>query len=538
MKLLSILLLINIAGKIISKKHKILLFSTFNLVISADIDCSIYLNDLDIANLNPFFVRSYFYPGYTSINLDQSQKLTRFSIYNDVNPFIGIYCLKSLQELILVNTNLTILPDIKNLQQLTSLKIQKDNAIIGQHLPSEFGQLTALSNLELNDIQNLEDLPDSIGSLTQIQTLILKQIPNLNGIPATIGKLINLRTLNLIELPSLSNIPDVTTNFQLLHDFEITQTNINTLALDQLKSLNSLKITYNPSLESINISNMVKLYSLDIENNGELSTLNLENFPQLQSLTIAANGKLNSLNIDKLSLMSSISITDSAQLKTITVKNSVSLSIFMLSTLPNVESVSFEDLPNLSSISIKNSPRLKSISFKNVPSLLSIDLSGCQLTEFPQSILALKQLHTLVLTSNQLSSLPSSIANDLPNLKVLNLENNQLQGNFFQIGLTGLGDLYLTNNSLTSIEDIDKYVSLQNLALGYNQISTIPITIMKLSSTLKTLAIDSNKLTTVPYEMSNLRSLTSLSAMSNNMSAAERTYLFKLFQQAPISARF
>ena len=101
-----------------------------------------------------------------------------FNIFNDVNPSSNICCLKNLRTLQLINANLTILADIKNLQNLTSLAIRSDNGGIGQHLPSEFGQSISLTSLELSNIINLEDLPNEIECLTELQLLILENIPN------------------------------------------------------------------------------------------------------------------------------------------------------------------------------------------------------------------------------------------------------------------------------------------------------------------------------------------------------------------------
>ncbi|CAF5099473.1 unnamed protein product, partial [Rotaria sp. Silwood1] len=188
-----------------------------------------------------------------------------FNIFNDVNPSSSIYCLKDLQKLQLINTNLTILPDIKNFQNLTSLVIQTDYGSIDQHLPSGFGQLISLLNLKLSNIKNLEDLPDEIKYLIQLQSLTLENIPSFNKIPdESIGKLTKLNTLNLIDLPNLSNLPSTMINFQLLRQLEITKTNITNIQLDTLTSLNSLKITSNLMLQTVQIRNLPLLQSLAI----------------------------------------------------------------------------------------------------------------------------------------------------------------------------------------------------------------------------------------------------------------------------------
>ncbi|CAF4060950.1 unnamed protein product [Rotaria sp. Silwood2] len=488
---------------------------------NAEVDCSVYDNELHALNINPFYIRNGEYSSATCFSYidssNPSQKVTIFRIFNDANPSSSIYCLKSLQKLQLVNTNLTILPDIKNFQNLQSLIIQTDNGYIDKHLPSEFGQLISLLELKLSNIANLEDLPDEIKYLNQLQTLTLEKIPNFNKIPdESISKLIKLNRLNLIELPNLSNIPSKMNNFQLLQQLEITNTNINNLKLENLASLYNLTVTFNAILQTIEITNMLTLSSIDIRNNNELLILKLEKLPSMRTMLLS----------------------DNAQLKTVTLNNIFTLYYFTSKSLLNLESISFENTPFLSTLQILSSPQLKSISFVNVTSISSLDLSGCQLTTFPESILTLKSLVSLVMTSNQLSTLPLTLSTDLPNLQVLHLQNNKFQGNIFQSPLIYIHELYLTNNSLTSIDGIGNFKSLQILNLDYNQISSIPLEIIKVSPTLKTITINNNLLNHIPLPMINMRLLNSFTAMNNNVSYQERLYLYDYFRQSSINISF
>ncbi|CAF0835726.1 unnamed protein product [Rotaria sordida] len=518
----------------------VLYLSSINVQINnAEIDCTIYDNDLDIININPFYVSLYLSLFSTSVKYDETLHVTEFNIFNDANPSSSIYCLKNLQRLQLSNTNLTILPDIKNFQKLTSLSIDIDNGTIDQHLPSELGQLISLSNLKLSNIKNLQDLPNEIKYLIQLQSLTLQNMPNFNKIPdESIGKLTNLNTLELSGLPYLSNIPSTMNNFQLLRQLEITRTNVDNLQLENLVSLYDLKITYNLILQTIQITNMLKLYSIDIEYNNELLTLILQNLSSLLTLTISSNTELVSLDIENLSSLQTISITNSAQLKNITLKKFSRLDSLQLNSLSNLELISFENAPLLSTITITSSPRLKTISFFDLPSIKNLDLSGCQLTTFPESILKLKSLTKLVMTSNQLSALPLTLSTDLPYLQVLNLVNNKFQENIFQPPLVYIRELYLSNNSLTSIDGIGNYKSLQQLELNFNKISSIPLEIMKLSSTLTGITINYNLLNRIPYPMANMRSLKTFFATNNNIPNNERQYLYSLFNKSPIKATF
>ncbi|CAF0927191.1 unnamed protein product [Rotaria sp. Silwood1] len=469
--------------------------TAFSKISNAELDCTIYDNDLDGINLNQFYITRS--PAYriTSVVYDSTLKVKEFNVFNDVNPSSSVYCVKSLGKLQLVNTNLTILSDIKNLQNLTSLIIETDNGIIDQHLPSEFGQLKSLSILKLSNITNLEDLPDEIKYLSQLQSLTLEKIRNFNKISdESFGQVNNLNILKLIDLPNLSSIPTTINNLQLLQQLEITNINIHNLQLENLFVLQSIIISSNTKLISLDMINLSSIPTMSIKNNQQLKTIILENFSKLNT--------------------------------------------FELYSSSNLELISFQDASLLSTIIIISSPTLKTISLINVPSIRNLTLSGCELTIFPESILTLTSLEVLNMKSNQLSTLPLTLLTDLPNLRILNLTNNKFQENIFQPALIYLRELDLSNNSLTSIDNIGKYKSLQILDLNINKISLIPLEIMKLSSTLKRLTMNSNVLNGVPYSMANMRSLEVFSATANNISYYEIRYLIELFNKSPIRASF
>ena len=506
--------------------------------INAEIDCSIYLNDLHMVNLNPFYVRPSLDSRWTSFNYGKpSQQIISLNIINDKNPSLSIYCLKNLQTLLLVNTNLTILTDIKNFQNLSSLTIRTDNGIIDKHLPSELGQLKAFKQLELNDIKNLEDLPDEIQYLTELNSLTLQTIPNFKKISdESIVKLTKLSSLNLIDLP-ISTLPTTINKFDSLKQFKISKTNITSIQLESLYNLTNLEITYNSLLETVEINRLVNMTYLTIKNNDALSTLKLRDLLLLTSITFNSNFNLTSLDIFNTPVLQNLYLDDAKLLKTIKLKTASSLSTIQFISSLNLESVTFENLPLLNSVKVITSPLLKTILFYDVPSINTIDLTGCQLKTFPESLLTLKSLTTLTLTSNQLSSLPSTLSDDLPNLKILYLVNNNFQGNIFQTPLIYIRELYLNNNTFTSIDGIGEYKSLQQLEMNFNQISTIPLEILKLTSILTKLSFNNNQLFKgVPYQLANMRSLTSLSLGNNYISPTERQNLLRLFQSTPIQA--
>ena len=394
--------------------------------------------------------------------------------------------MKNLESLQLLNTNLTLLPHIKNFNKLTLIQIVSDNGAIGESLLPEIGQLNSLSSLELTGMTNLNYLPSEIENLISLQSLTLSQIPNLEYLPApSIGKLTQLRILKLTDLPKLSNLPTPMENFQQLDTLILTRTNLSSLHLSNLFGLRTLTTDSNPNLTAITMSNIRALQSFSFSN---VKSLKTAIFRALTSLTNSS-----------------------------------------LFSNPLLESVSFEDTPNLTYVDLKGNPLLKTLVFSNKFNMKGLDLSSCQLTSLPDSVKTLTSLERLNLRSNQFSSLPDTFSTDFPNLKMLDLSYNQLQDFVIQFPLIYIKELYLSTNSLTTLDGISKYKVLEILTLDHNEITTIPMEIMKLWSTLQSMTIDYNLLNNIPYAMVNIGPLKSLSASSNKISPSECNYLYQLF---------
>ncbi|CAF3075641.1 unnamed protein product [Rotaria sp. Silwood2] len=323
--------------------------------------------------------------------------------------------------------------------------------------------------------------------------------------------------------------------FQKLTNLAVTNTNLANLKLQNLKELTSLVISLNLAMSSIQIGTMPRLYSLDINGNSVLKTLTIENLDLLQSLSINSNQELTSITAKNVTTLRFLSIYNADQLKAANFTNLTDVTSVTLSQHPALESISLADLPRLTAVYINENPHLQTLLFTNTPQVNQIDLSNCQLTSFPISILTLTSLTTLKMPFNQLSSLPTTISTDLPKLTVLDLSNNRFQGNIIQPPLIYVSELYLANNLLTTLNGIREYKSLQKLVLDYNRITVIPLEIMKISPILQYLWITSNPLSTIPYTMTNMRSLKSIFAMNNTLSYDEKAYLIKLFQVTSIT---
>lgn len=160
------------------------------------------------------------------------------------------------------------------------------------------------------------------------------------------------------------------------------------------------------------------------------------------------------------------------------------------------------------------------------------------LLEIPSSIVHLRRLETLNLSSNQLVSLPTEIGK-LQALRVVDVSDNQLTHLPSSIGeLRVLEQLGARRNRITVFPRLQYCASLKELHLGGNQIHTIdrdapsslgslvilelrnnglkslPTEIQQLSSLVR-LDLSNNELNNLPYSLGNIRTLKALSLEGN-----------------------
>ena len=151
--------------------------------------------------------------------------------------------------------------------------------------------------------------------------------------------------------------------------------------------------------------------------------------------------------------------------------------------------------------------------------VIKLNLEKRNLTEFPKSILALRNLEHLSLSSNKIKEIPEEInflLLNLKNLKVLYLGRNLISEIPEEINrLSSLRILSLSSNKLTRLPDsICELTSLEEIDLAINQIHILPKNIGKLGN-LKKVSLRSNEITELPESFYNLKSLEDLS-LSNN----------------------
>lgn len=157
----------------------------------------------------------------------------------------------------------------------------------------------------------------------------------------------------------------------------------------------------------------------------------------------------------------------------------------------------------------------------NIRSITSIILSNNQLTTLPERIFAgLSNLEILYLDHNPLRQLRAGVFDDLTSLKTLSLNYNDLttlpEGIFSR--LSNLEKLSLSNNHGLQLRAgmFDELTHLKTLSLNHNDLTTLPEGIFSRLRNLEELNLIGNRLTTLPEGIfSGLRNLKELTLQSN-----------------------
>ncbi|GLH14321.1 Protein lap4 [Gryllus bimaculatus] len=157
--------------------------------------------------------------------------------------------------------------------------------------------------------------------------------------------------------------------------------------------------------------------------------------------------------------------------------------------------------------------------------LTSLLLHSNKITSLPSTIGKLTKLKLLDVSSNRLEYVPREIS-QLGQLTSLNLTANALKDIPSLIGNTKLSILDLSHNQFENFPDIchQELVHLSEVKLNGNKIKEIPSAICNLSS-LKLLDIADNCITVVPGELADAPKLKELNLKGNSLSDRR---LFKL----------
>lgn len=169
---------------------------------------------------------------------------------------------------------------------------------------------------------------------------------------------------------------------------------------------------------------------------------------------------------------------------------------------------------NLSGNELTSLPDLSQLS-----QLDSLDLSRNKLLLLPEWVGQLTQLQSLILSSNQLSELPVRVS-QLRQLGVLSLANNQ----FAVIPeclllLPHLNSLNLSGNHLSALPEwLGQLRHVHTLDISHNDLPNVPVTLSQLKR-IQSLELSYNNLTELPAEFGALTELLNLDLSRNKLSS-------------------
>ncbi|XP_023113010.1 leucine-rich repeat-containing G-protein coupled receptor 5 isoform X2 [Felis catus] len=371
-------------------------------------------------------------------------------------------------------------------------------------LPSNLSVFTSYLDLSMNNISQLppsplhslrflEELRLSGNALTYIPKgafaglyslkVLMLQNNHLRQVPA--GALQNLRSLQSLRLDAnhISYVPP--SCFSGLHSLRHLWLDDNALTeipVQAFRSLSALqamtlalnKIHHIPDYAFGNLSSLVVLHL----HNNRIHSLGKKCFDGLHSLETL---DLNYNNLDEFPTA--------------------------IRTLSNLKELHFYDNP------IQLVGRS---AFQHLPELRTLTLNGAsQITEFPD-LTGTASLESLTLTGAQISSLPQTACDQLPNLQVLDLSYNLLEDLPSFSVCQKLQKIDLRHNEIFEIkvDTFQQLLSLRALNLAWNKIAVIHPNAFSTLPSLRKLDLSSNLLSSFP--VTGLHGLTHLKLTGNH----------------------
>uniref|UniRef100_A0A8D2JQB7 Leucine rich repeat containing G protein-coupled receptor 5 n=1 Tax=Sciurus vulgaris TaxID=55149 RepID=A0A8D2JQB7_SCIVU len=371
-------------------------------------------------------------------------------------------------------------------------------------LPSNLSVFTSYLDLSMNNISRLP--PGSLHSLRFLEELML-QNNQLRQVPTE--ALQNLRSLQSLRLDAnhISYVPP--SCFSGLHSLRHLWLDDNALTeipVQAFRSLSALqamtlalnKIHHIPDYAFGNLSSLVVLHL----HNNRIHSLGKKCFDGLHSLETL---DLNYNNLDDFPT----SIRTLSNLKELG---------FHSNNIRSIPEKAFVGNPSLITIHFYDNPIqfVGRSAFQHLPELRTLTLNGAsQITEFPD-LTGTANLESLTLTGAQISSLPQTVCDQLPNLQVLDLSYNLLEDLPSFSVCQKLQKIDFRHNEIYEIkvDTFQQLLGLRSLNLAWNKIALIhPNAFSTLPSLIK-LDLSSNLLSSFP--VTGLHGLTHLKLTGNH----------------------
>nr|XP_004650159.2 leucine-rich repeat-containing G-protein coupled receptor 5 isoform X1 [Jaculus jaculus] len=391
-----------------------------------------------------------------------------------------------------------------NLSVFTSyLDLSMNN--ISQLPPSPLHSLRFLEELRLAG-NALTHIPK--GAFTGLYSLKVLMLQNnqLRQVPTE--ALQNLQSLQSLRLDAnhISYVPP--SCFSGLHSLRhlwLDDNDLTEIPVQAFRSLSALqamtlalnKIHHIPDDAFGNLSSLVVLHL----HNNRIHSLGKKCFDGLHSLETL---DLNYNNLDEFP----IAIKTLSNLKELG---------FHSNNIKSIPEKAFVGNPSLITIHFYDNPiQFVGLSaFQHLPELRTLTLNGAsQITEFPD-LTGTANLESLTLTGAQISSLPQTVCDQLPNLQVLDLSYNLLQELPSFSACQKLQKIDLRHNEIYEIkvDTFQELLGLRSLNLAWNKITILQPNAFSTLPSLMKLDLSSNLLSSFP--VTGLHGLTHLKLTGN-----------------------
>ncbi len=406
----------------------------------------------------------------------------------------------------------TIPPELGNLTYLTNLELD-ENFLTG-NIPPELGNLFYLTNLRLGQNQLSGEIPSELGNLNNLNNLHLRQNNLTGSIPAELGNLFYLTNLRLGQNQLAGNIPTELSNLNELLYLELSNNNLTGIIPPELGNMSNLaylqlegnQLSGELPAELSNLSNLSYLSASDNQFTGSIPAA----FSELDNLfvLILYNNQMSGCYAPELS-----SLCEQLSLVDIDAGNNFDAAwedfciVEFGSCLYNI---SCQERDSLTLVALHNNTTINWDLTQPLDSWYGVTLNseGCvtelQLSDegingnIPPELGNLSSLTKLDFNENALTGTIPAALSSLSNLVELDLGDNNLVGQIPpELGIMlNLTYLNLCENALTGQipPELGLLSNLQNLLLLQNQLTgSIPAELADLDS-LQYLSISSNQL--------------------------------------------
>ncbi|XP_037703624.1 leucine-rich repeat-containing G-protein coupled receptor 5 isoform X2 [Choloepus didactylus] len=371
-------------------------------------------------------------------------------------------------------------------------------------MPSNLSVFTSSLDLSMNNISQL--LPNPLHNLRFLEELrlagnALKYIPK--------GAFAGLYSLKVLRLDAnhISYVPpSCFSGLHALRHLWLDDNALTEIPVQAFRSLSALqamtlalnKIHHIPDYAFGNLSSLVVLHL----HNNRIHSLGKKSFDGLHSLETL---DLNYNHLDEFPT----AIRTLSNLKELG---------FHSNNIKSIPEKAFVGNPSLITIHFYDNPiqLVGRSAFQHLPELRTLTLNGAsQITAFPD-LTGTASLESLTLTGAQISSLPQTVCDQLPNLQVLDLSYNLLEDLPSFSVCQKLQKIDLRHNRISDlrVDTFQQLPSLRSVNLAWNKIAIIHPNVFSTLPSLIKLDLSSNRLSSFP--VTGLHGLTHLKLTGNH----------------------